>query len=64
MEIQWVSFLAYPNRFGNKGFEEEEEDLPQPIQDILVIFLGWGQYYLLIQFSLPFCCTLAQNYQT
>ena len=20
----WVSFLAYPNLFGNKGFEEEE----------------------------------------
>jgi hypothetical protein len=24
-EIQWVLFLAYSNRFGNKGFEEEEE---------------------------------------
>jgi hypothetical protein len=23
-EIHWISFLAYPNLFGNKVFEEEE----------------------------------------
>ena len=25
-DFGWVSFLAYPNLFGNKGFEEEEEE--------------------------------------
>jgi hypothetical protein len=25
-DIRWISFLAYSNLFGNKGFEEEEEE--------------------------------------
>jgi hypothetical protein len=27
--IQRISFLDYPNFFGNKGFEEEEEEEDQ-----------------------------------